>query len=148
MLSSTLDPSIHPCQTFFHQSEPTSCCPHILDLILPTNMAFQNNYSNHVLHISPQNPLEKGGMELSSKKKTWPAHRQRKKSESSIVSRLQIPKGDPWKIRSTTQGHILQKHNIWFVHHISSYLCCIHFFSPILDYPFPNDRNMKCHNFH
>jgi len=38
--------------------------------MLPTNMAFKNNYSNHVLHISPQNPLEKGGMELSSKKKT------------------------------------------------------------------------------
>jgi hypothetical protein len=42
----------------------------------------------------PHNPLEKGGMELSSKKK-WPAHRQwkKKKEESSIVSCLQIPKG-------------------------------------------------------
>jgi hypothetical protein len=46
-----------------------------------------------------------------------------------------------------------QKHNIWFVHHIPLHLCFliswfVSIFFPILDYPFPNDQNMKCHNFH
>jgi hypothetical protein len=49
-------------------------------------------------------------MELSSKKKNGlHTGKERKKRESSIVSSLQIPKGDPWKIRITTQGHILSK---------------------------------------
>jgi len=46
---------------------------------------------------SPQNPLEKGGMDLSSKKKTGlPIGKDRKKrdvAESSIVPSLQYPKG-------------------------------------------------------
>ena len=64
----------------------------------------------------PQNPLEKGGMELSSKKKqkqklACPQARTKKGViESSIVSSLQIPKGIHKKIiRSITQGHIVSK---------------------------------------
>jgi len=43
----------------------------------------------------PQNLLEKGGMELSSKKKEACPQAKKRKRKSSIVSRLQIPKGDP-----------------------------------------------------
>jgi len=43
----------------------------------------------------PQNPLEKGGMELSSKKKLAYTQAKKRKIKSSIVSRLQTHKGDP-----------------------------------------------------
>jgi hypothetical protein len=50
-------------------------------------------------NIYPLNFLKKGGMELSSKKNGLPIGKERKKGErereSSIVTSLQIPMGDP-----------------------------------------------------
>jgi len=53
--------------------------------------------------------LRKEAWSYRAKKNGLHTGKERKKRESSIVSSLQIPKGDPWKIRSATQGHILSK---------------------------------------
>jgi len=43
----------------------------------------------------PSNSSKEGGVELSSKKKLACPQAKERKRKSSIVSRLQIPKGDP-----------------------------------------------------
>ena len=63
-------------------------------------------------HKSPQYPSEKGGMELSSKKKRMAClqvRTKKKEIKSSTVSSLQTHSGDSWEIRSSIQGHILSK---------------------------------------
>jgi hypothetical protein len=89
-------------------------------------MAFQNKYSSHVPHISPKSERRHGAIE--QKKPSLPVGKRKKEQiESSIVSSLQSPNGDPRKIRSTAQGHILPK---------AQYMVCSPHSIALVLYPF------------
>jgi hypothetical protein len=103
-------------------------------------MAIQDKYSSHVPHISPKSFREMRHGAIEQKKTRLPKGKEKKREiESSIVSSLQNPKGvreknkeyhsRPYSLKITIYGLVTAFHCT----------CAVSIFSPILDYPFPND---------